>query len=161
MSARRRSAGRLTAFLAALLLVTACQANDPAAATPRDAQGLLEELGRHGVTAVEQRGGDTGCADTSLEPNAVHWQLIVGGDPTPRDVYLFRFKDRATFTAGAAAVDACRAAFAARADRAGGELEHLEISPWRVFGDGWSAGLQDALRASLILAAGNGGDAAQ
>ena len=161
MPARRRLAARLLPFLGALLLTAACQANDPAAATPRDTAGLLEELGRHGVTAVEQRGGDTGCADTSLEPNAVHWRLVVGGDPTPRDVYLVRFKDRGAFVAAASVVDACRATFAARTDRAGGELEHLEISPWRAFGDDWSSGLQDALRASLILAAGNGGGPSQ
>jgi len=158
MASRTRSFGRLLPWLGALLLVAACQANDPAEATPRDSAGLLEELGRHGVTAVEQRAGDPGCADASLEPNAIHWQLIIGDDPTPRDVYLFRFKDRATFDAGAAAVDACREAFAGRTDRAGGTVQHLEISPWRAFGDGWSTGLIDALQASLILAAGNGGD---
>ena len=147
----------LGSSLAALLVVVACQANDPAAATPRDTAGLLEELARHGVSAVEQRAGDPGCGDASLVPNAMHWRLTVATDPAPRDVYLFRFKDRPTYDGAAAAVEACRVVFEARSSRAGGAVERLDVSPWRAFGDGWSASLREALEASLTIAAGNGG----
>jgi hypothetical protein len=147
---------KLAATVSLALLLVACQANDPAAATPRDNAGVLEELARHGVTAVEQRSGDTGCGDASLVANAIHWRLRVGSDPTPRDVYLFRFKDRATFQQNAAVVEACRQAFEARSSRAGGVVDAVAISPWRAFGDGWSPELQDSLTAALTLAAGNG-----
>ncbi len=148
---------RLALVAILTLLAAACQATGRAAATPADNAAVLDELARHGVRAVGERGGDTGCSDASLEPNALHWRLTVTGDPTPRDVYLFRFSDRATFEAGAAAVDACRAEFQGRSDRAGGDVGSLAISPWRAFGDGWSDALSDALTASLTLAAGNGG----
>jgi len=139
------------------LALAGCGAPDRALATPQDNAGLLQTLAQHGVTVLSQTSGDPGCSDPALVANAVHWRVTISSDPRPRDLYVFRFLDHAAFLAGAAAVDTCQAEFTARATRAGGTVTRLDVSPWRVFGDGWSSDLAAILQAALTAAAGNGG----
>jgi len=155
---RTRAAARAVVLLvAAGLLLAGCGRPDPALATPQDNVGLVQTMAQHGLTVVSQTSGDPGCNEPDVVANAVHWRVMAASDAAPSDVYIFRFLDHAAFLAGAADVDACQAEFTASRTRAGGAVTRLDISPWRVFGDGWSADLKAALTAALTAAAGNGG----
>lgn len=158
------SCSRVVAVLRALALLTvgglvlaACGSPDPALATPQNNVGLVQTMAQHGLTVVSQTSGDPGCSEPGVVANAVHWRVMASTDAAARDVYVFRFLDHAAFLAGASDVDACQAEFAASQARAGGAVTRLDISPWRVFGDGWSADLRAGLTAAMTAAAGNGG----
>jgi len=149
---------RAAVLLAAgCLLVMGCGQPDPALATPQDNVGLVQTMAQHGLIVVSQTSGDPGCSEPGLVANAVHWRVMASTDTAPRDVYIFRFLDHAVFLTAASEVDACQAEFTASQTRAGGTVTRLDISPWRVFGDGWSADLRAGLAAALTAAAGNGG----
>ena len=154
---RRSLAAVVLPALAAVLVLAGCGTPDKAVATPQDNAGLLQTLAQHGVTVLSQTSGDPGCTVASVVPTAIHWRVTVKTDPTPRDVYVFRFLDHAAWLAGQADVDTCQGQFEAGSRRAGGPVTRLDISPWRLFGDGWSADLQATLKAAFTAAAGNGG----
>jgi len=144
-------------LVAGVLLAAACGQPDPALATPQNNVGLVQTMAQHGLIVVSQTSGDPGCSEPGVVANAVHWRVMASTDAAARDVYIFRFLDRAAFLAAASEVDACQAEFTASQTRFGGAVTRLDISPWRVFGDGWSADLRASLTAALTSAAGNGG----
>jgi hypothetical protein len=153
-----RTLARAIALLTVGAIVLAgCGRPDPALATPQNNVGLVQTMAQHGLTVVSQTSGDPGCSEPGVVANAVHWRVMASTDGAAHDVYIFRFLDHAAFLAGASEVDACQAEFTASQARAGGDVIRLDISPWRVFGDGWSADLRAGLTASLTAAAGNGG----
>jgi hypothetical protein len=78
-------------------------------------------------------------------------------DPTPRDVYLFRFRNRVRWADEVAVVDACQHAFEAISSRVGGPVSRVDVSPYRAFGDGWTPELRAALQRGLTAVAGDGG----
>jgi hypothetical protein len=155
--ARHRLVRAAALLGAAALLVVGCGAPDPAIATPQDNVGLIQTMAQHGLTVLSQTSGDPGCSEPGVVANAVHWRVSVASDPTPRDLYMFRFLDHAAFVAAGAEVYTCQAEFTAGHQRAGGAVTRLDVSPWRAFGDGWSADLTASLTAALKAAAGNGG----
>jgi len=144
-------------LVAASVLLAGCGTPDRALATPQDNVGLVQTMAQHGLTVMSQTSGDPGCSEPGVVANAVHWRVMASTDAAPSDVYIFRFLDHAAFLAGASEVDACQAEFTALRTRVGGPVTRLDISPWRVFGDGWSADLTASLTAALTAAAGNGG----
>ncbi|HXX61437.1 MAG TPA: hypothetical protein VEI48_09125 [Candidatus Sulfotelmatobacter sp.] len=141
----------------ACLVLAGCGQPDAALATPQDNVGLVQTMAQHGLIVVSQTSGDPGCSVPGVVANAIHWRVMASTDAAARDVYIFRFLDHAAFLTGASDVDACQAQFTASQTRAGGDVTRLDISPWRVFGDGWSADLRAGLTAALTAAAGNGG----
>ncbi|HTS15504.1 MAG TPA: hypothetical protein VMH24_07535 [Candidatus Sulfotelmatobacter sp.] len=154
---RPRLARLIPCLLVAALVLAACGTPDRALATPQDNFGLVQTMAQHGLTVVSQISGDPGCSEPGVVANAVHWRVMAATDKTARDVYIFRFLDHAAFVTGGPEVDTCQAEFTASTTRAGGPVTRLDISPWRVFGDGWSADLQASLSAAMTAAAGNGG----
>ena len=147
----------IVVIAAAGLVLAACGRPDPALATPQNNVGLVQTMAQHGLTVVSQTSGDPGCSEPGVVANAVHWRVMASTDAAAHDVYIFRFLDHAAFLSGASEVDACQTEFTASQTRAGGDVTRLDISPWRVFGDGWSADLRAGLTAALTAAAGNGG----
>ena len=144
-------------LVAGAVLLAGCGTPDPALATPQDNVGLVQTMAQHGLIVMSQTSGDPGCSEPGVVANAVHWRVMASTDKAPSDVYIFRFLDHAAFLAGASEVDTCQAEFTASQTRAGGTVTRLDISPWRVFGDGWSADLRASLTAAMTAAAGNGG----
>jgi hypothetical protein len=142
--------------LAVAAMLVACQAG-PAPVTPTDLSGIVQELNRGGVRVSRTVSGQTGCDDAGLAGNAVHL-LVALDDAPPRDAYLFRFRSRQAWTAGADEVEACRRAYAGSSGNARGQVDELDISPFRMFGSGWDRGLRDAMEAALTKAAGDGGN---
>jgi hypothetical protein len=125
--------------------------------TPAGANGIFEQWALRGITTYTRTSGDPGCQDRDLDDNAVHVVVSLGLTGERRDVYLFHFRNRVRWADGKPAVDACQGQFEARSARVGGAVERLDVSPYRAFGDGWSAALKAALQAGLEVAAGNGG----
>ncbi len=124
--------------------------------TPADSIGVFEQWALRGVTVIAETSGDTGCADQDLVDNAVH-AVISFDSEGPRDVYLFRFRNRVRWADGGRALDACQGQFEARSSRHGGAVDRIDVSPYRAFGDGWSVGLRIALAAGMLAASGDGG----
>jgi len=156
----RRVARRSIALVAlAALTIAACGSvvTTMPLPTPADAIGIFEQWALRGVAVHERTSGDPGCADPSLDDNAVHVVVSMGAGGERRDVYLFRFRNRVRWADGAPAVDACRGQYEARSARVGGPVERVEVSPYRAFGDGWSPELRAALESGLVVAAGDGG----
>ena len=139
------------------MLLAGCGTPDPALATPQNNVGLVQTMAQHGLTVVSQTSGDPGCSEPGVVANAVHWRVMASTDAAP-----------VTCTSSASWITppswpAPRRSTPARPSsrpaqtRAGGAVTRLDISPWRVFGDGWSADLRAGLTAALTAAAGNGG----
>ncbi|MFI5254004.1 MAG: hypothetical protein ACHQ15_00900 [Candidatus Limnocylindrales bacterium] len=154
---RRSLVGPLCSAVAALLLAAcgAISATMPPP-TPADALGIFAQWALRGIDVHGRVSGDPGCGDASLVDNAVHVVVSLGGD-ADRDVYLFSFSNSVRWADGGPVVDACQAQFEARSSRAGGPVERIDVSPYRAFGDGWSAELKADLSAGLVVAAGDGG----
>ena len=133
------------------LLLAACNAGGPVQATPAPRETILDELGRRGGEITQPVSGDTGCNDQSLVANAVHFRLASREDRTPRDVYLFEFRNRAAYERAVPALDACRAVLA----RAGtGPIQEVAVPPYRALGTGWTDSTGRLLRESMTVAAG-------
>lgn len=144
---------------AAALATAGCRAGTPPPATPMDLSSLVTELVRHRVAVVRTISGDPGCADPNLAPNGVHMLLTLPPAPTVYDAYLFTFKDRATWAAGASSVAACaKDGTSTAAAAADGRLLTIEVSPFRAFGVGWPAALRSALQETIQVAARGGTD---
>lgn len=144
--------------LVAVLALAACTGTRPRS-TPLDLSGVVTELIKRQVAVVQTIGGDPGCDDADLRPNGVHLRVSLKPDPTVYDIYLFRFKDDATWSSGSAAVTACAAAGASTATAAAdGALQTIAVSPYRAFGLGWPSALRAALEATLRVASAGGAD---
>lgn len=145
--------------VAAALLLAACGNAGPTMPqpTPADFIGIFEQWALGGIAVHQRTGGDSGCADQTLNDNAGHIVVSLGTGGERRDVYLFHFRNRVRWADGGPAVDACVGQFEARSARLGGAVERIDVSPYRAFGDGWSPALKAALAAGLVVAAGNGG----
>jgi hypothetical protein len=157
---RIRIAARHAALVAIALLLAACGADlaaSPPLPTPGGYTEIFEAWVLNGIAVHERTSGDPGCGDQSLADNAVHVIVSMAPDPTPRDVYLFRFRNSVRWADESPVVDACRRTFEAISARAGGSVSRVDVSPYRAFGDGWTPWLQVALERGLADVAGNGG----
>jgi hypothetical protein len=151
---------RVCALVAAVSLAAACATgavSSPPLPTPGGYTEIFEAWALNGIRVHERTSGDAGCADQGLADNAVHVVVSMAPDPTPRDVFLFRFRNTVRWADGGPVVDACQTAFEAISARAGGPVARIDVSPYRAFGDGWTAELGAALERGLADVAGNGG----
>jgi hypothetical protein len=152
-----RSLRALALVLVLVLGAAACggQGERPGP-TAANRQGIFEELARRGGRVESIVSGDPGCADAGLAANAVRVKVTPPADGAPAVVYLFTFKDQRFWEASRAAVDACVAQYASEPGHTG-RVDRLDISPYRLFGPGWSPGLRTFLDATLREIAGDGG----
>ena len=148
-----------SAAVFAMVVLTACGSvvSSPPLPTPGGYTEIFEAWALNGITVHQRTSGDAGCGDASLADNAVHVVVSMAPDPTPRDVYLFRFRNSVRWADGGSLVDACRAVFEAMSSRAGGSVDRIDVSPYRAFGDSWTPELNAALEAGLRSTAGDGG----
>ena len=157
---RLRLVPRLATTMAVAALMAACGTGvigSPPLPTPGGYTEIFESWVLNGIAVHERTSGDPGCGDPSLADNAIHVVVSMAPDPTPRDVYLFRFRNTVRWADEAPVVDACQAAFEAISARAGGLVSRVDVSPYRAFGDGWTAELRAALERGLADVAGDGG----
>jgi hypothetical protein len=143
------------ALVACTLFVTGCGAisTSPPAPTPADFQGIATLINRHGLTFEHVVSGDPGCSDATLAPTAIRLDAFGLDQPTPTRLYLYIFRNRASFERLRQTVDSCARSYVTNPDA----FESIETSPYVVAGPGpWAPGFKSAVRAIFTEAAGTG-----
>ncbi len=144
-----------------LLAVIACLAfagceyvDDPNNPTPAPFTGIAQALGAEGITISNVVSGDAGCADQDLAHTAVSFMASGFDQATPTRVYLYQFRNRATFGRLSGSVATCARTYATDPAAFGS----VDVSPFVAAGPGpWGPAFTDHLRSALTVAAGNGG----
>jgi hypothetical protein len=149
-----RLAGSGLAILVAAL-VAACSAisQTPPAPTPADFPGVAGVLAQHGIQVDHIVSGDSGCPDPKMAKTAIAFDAS-GLDQTTRvRVYIYIFRNRATYERLRSTVDGCARGYVT--DPA--TFESVETSPYVLAGQGpWGASFKTNLRAAITEAAGTG-----
>lgn len=141
--------------LLAILVVGACGTVEtgPPAPTPTDFGGIATALSKQHVTVSGAVSGDAGCTDPALIPTAISVTASGLDQATPVRIYLYIFRDDASFQKLRASVDACARSFVTDATT----YESVDQSPFVLAGQGpWAPGFKAAIRTGLEVAAGSG-----
>ena len=152
---RLRSGAALALVLASSSAVAGCSVlQEPAPTpTPQPFPGIVGELARVGIDTTTWTSGDAGCDDPTLHPTAIRFEVQGLDQPTPVELRIYIFRNRATWERRAPDVETCAIDWAS--DPATFEL--LQISPYVLAGQGpWPAQFEDAIRRGITTAAGNG-----
>lgn len=145
----------IAATVAVALLVSACGAisTSPPAPTPADFQGIASEIVTRSVVIDNIVSGDAGCDDRELIPTAIGFDAKGLDQAEPVRIYLYIFRNRASFEKLRASVDFCARTFVTDPET----YETVEESPYVLAGQGpWAPGFEAAIRDALAVAAGTG-----
>jgi hypothetical protein len=145
----------VVARFALALAVAACGtiSTSPPAPTPADFGGIAADLTRQGVRIGNAVSGDAGCTDSELIPTAISVDASGLDQVTPVRIYLYIFRNRASFEKLRANIDACARAYVTDAET----FESVEQSPYVLAGQGpWAPQFEGAIRKGLEVAAGTG-----
>jgi hypothetical protein len=143
------------ARVALALALSACGpiSTSPPAPTPADFGGIASELTRQGVRVGNAVSGDAGCTDRELIPTAIAVDAYGLDQATPVRIYLYIFRNRASFEKLRANIDTCASAYVTDPET----FESVEQSPYVVAGQGpWAPRFEAAIRHGLEVAAGTG-----
>jgi hypothetical protein len=135
--------------------VSACGmiSTSPPAATPADFQGIAGEIVRRGVAIERIVSGDAGCDDRELSPTAISFRASGLGQARPVTLYLYIFRNRASYEKLRSRIDVCARTFVGDPET----FESIDASPFVLAGQGpWAQAFEDALRVALVTAAGTG-----
>ncbi len=125
----------------------------PPPATPADFQGIAGELVARGLRIDHIVSGDAGCDDLTLERTAIGLDAAGLDQATPTRLYIYIFRDRASFERLRTTVDACARSYATDPEA----FESIEASPYVVASAGpWAPQFRAAVRAAITTAAGTG-----
>jgi hypothetical protein len=116
---------------------------------PGNARQLLIAISRRADKA-DAKVGESACSDPTLVENAIHLTVTAPDDPTPRDVWVYAFREKG-WDATKATVDACQAEYAAANPDA--TITRLDVPVYRAFGPDWSPDLVEAVKDGLEEAA--------
>jgi hypothetical protein len=154
MSPPRRALAAASLAIVALALAGCGTISTSAPApTPADFQGIAAELTKAGVTIDHLVSGDAGCEDRTLIPTAIGLDASGLDQAEPVRIYLYIFRNRASFERLRASVDDCARSFVT--DPA--TFETVEQSPFVLAGQGpWAPGFEAAVREALEVSAGTG-----
>jgi hypothetical protein len=149
-----RPAGLVLAIaVAALLAACGTVSRSAPAATPADFQGIAGDIVQRGIQISHIVSGDAGCADQNLGKTAIALDGMGLDQATPVRVYVYIFRNRATYERLRATVDDCARSYVS--DPA--TYESVESSPYVVAGQGpWGPSFKTNLRAAIEEAAGTG-----
>jgi len=139
----------------ACLAIAGCEADyNPLNPTPASLSTTLEVFGAQGITLSNVVSGDPGCPDRDLAQNAVSFDATGLDQTMPTRIYLYGFRNRATFQRLVSTVDTCARSYATDPAAYGS----VQVSPFVLAGPGpWAPQFGDRLREALTKAAGNGG----
>jgi hypothetical protein len=143
------------AIVLVAIAATACGAisTSPPAPTPADFGGIAADLSKQGVTVNNVVSGDAGCADRDLIPTAIAVDASGLDQATPVRIYLYIFRNHASFEKLRANIDTCARSFVTDPDT----FESVEQSPFVLAGQGpWAPRFEAAIRQGLEVAAGTG-----
>lgn len=147
---------RWLATVALAMAVAGCGlvSTTPPSPTPADFLGIAAELARRGIAVDHYVAGDAGCNDHTLAPTAISFDASGLDQASPVHVYLYVFRNRATYERLRGTVDSCARTYVSDPDA----YESIDQSPFVVAGQGpWSPEFEAALRAGFETAAGTGG----
>ena len=153
-----RLPGRLARLpiLGVALLVAACGSINltPAPASPTDFAGLVGRLAAAKVSVDQYVSGDAGCLDFDLVPTAISFHAVGLDQATPVKLYLYVFRDRASWDKLRGKIASCAQSFVT--DPA--TFDEIDQSPYVLAGQGpWATQFKAAVRSTLEAAAGTGG----
>jgi hypothetical protein len=149
------SAATLATLLAAtLLLLSGCGlSTTPPPPTPADFQGIAAELVKRGIRIDHLVSGDAGCDDITLERTAIGLDAAGLDQESPTRLYVYIFRNRASFEKLRQSVDGCARSYATDPDA----FESIEASPFVIGSAGpWAPDFKAAVRAAITEAAGTG-----
>lgn len=141
--------------LVVALIVAACGSisTTAPAPTPADFQGIAAELTKAGIVIDDLVAGDAGCLDPVLIPTAIGVTASGLDQADPVRLYLYIFRNRASFERLRASVDSCARDFVTDLET----FETIEQSPFVLAGQGpWAPEFEAAIRDALLVAAGTG-----
>jgi hypothetical protein len=143
----------------ALLLIAALVAGcgvistTPPAPTPADFQGIAAEIVSRDIQIDNLVSGDAGCDDPTLNPTAIGFDASGLDQATPVRLYIYIFRNRASYERLRGAIDECARSFVTDPDT----FESIESSPFVLAGQGpWAPEFKAALREALTVASGTG-----
>ncbi|HEX6867771.1 MAG TPA: hypothetical protein VF119_03150, partial [Candidatus Limnocylindrales bacterium] len=126
----------------------------PPSPTPADFPGLASELQKRGLHVGDPVAGDAGCDDTVLAPTAISFDVSGKDQATPVKVYLYVFRNKATYERLRSTIDACARSYVTDATT----YESVEQSPFVLAGQGpWAPEFKTTIRTAIETAAGTGG----
>jgi hypothetical protein len=151
-----RPAGLVLAIAVAVAtLLASCGtiSNTAPVPSPADFQGIAGAIVQRGIQISHIVSGDAGCADPDLGKTAIGFDAVGVDQATPVRVYVYIFRNRATFERLRATVDGCARAYVTDAET----FESVEASPYVLAGQGpWGPTFKTNLRAAIEEAAGTG-----
>jgi hypothetical protein len=125
----------------------------PPSPTPADFQGIAGAIVQRGIRISHIVSGDPGCADQDLGKTAIAFDAVGLDQATSVRVYVYIFRNRATYERLRATVDACARAYVTDPET----YESVETSPYVLSGQGpWAETFKTNLRAAITEAAGTG-----
>ena len=151
----RRRVSRLLTIALVALVIAGCGvvSTTPPAPTPADFQGIASEFVKRGVVIDNLVSGDAGCDDPTLNPTAIGLDASGLDQATPVRLYLYIFRNRASYERLRGSIDGCARAFVT--DPA--TFESIESSPFVLAGQGpWAPAFKATLREALTVASGTG-----
>ena len=150
-----RGFGPILPVLVLGLLLAACGtiSTTPPAATPGPFPEIAGRMAQRGIVVSNPVSGDPGCGDQNLAKTAIAFNASGLDQPTPVRIYVYIFRNRATYERLRSTVDSCAEAYVT--DPA--TYETVETSPYVVSGQGpWGSQFKEGLRAAIVAAAGTG-----
>ncbi len=156
MPARAGGSNRILILVALVALVTAaCGEFTPTTESdsPTDFGGIVAELQIVGISVDRVVSGDAGCNDQRLAHTAIGFDAVGIDQTTTVRIYLYAFKDQATYDALRASVDACARSYVVDPAAFGS----VDVPPYVLAGNGpWGPAFKVALRTALQRAAVGG-----
>jgi len=152
-ASRPRGGILLSAILVGLFGLVGCGFTAPPAPTPADFQGIAADLAKRGLQIEHVVSGDAGCDDSTLKKTAIGLDAAGLDQATPTRLYIYIFRNRASFDRLRQTVDGCAMSYAT--DPAA--YESFEASPFVVGSAGpWAPDFKAAVRSAMTEAAGTG-----
>jgi hypothetical protein len=140
-------------LLAILLAGCGTISTTPPASTPGPFPEIAGRIAQHGIVVTKPVSGDAGCADANLAKTAIAFDASGLDQVTPVRIYVYIFRDRATYERLRSTVDDCARTYVT--DPA--TYETVETSPYVLSGQGpWGTQFKEGLRAAIVAAAGTG-----
>jgi hypothetical protein len=139
--------------LACLLAACGTISRTPPEPTPADFQGIAADVVQRGIRIEHIVSGDAGCSNPDLAKTAIGFDAVGLDQATPVRLYVYIFRNRATYERLRSTVDTCARSYVTDPET----YESVETSPYVLAGQGpWGAEFKTNLRAAVDEAAGTG-----
>jgi hypothetical protein len=150
----RRASGAIGLLgLACFLAACSTISRTPPEPTPADFQGIAADVVQRGIRIEHIVSGDPGCSNPDLAKTAIGFDAVGLDQATPVRLYVYIFRNRATYERLRSTVDTCARSYVTDPET----YESVETSPYVLAGQGpWGAAFKTNLRAAVDEAAGTG-----